>query len=106
MLASSCELCDRQGMRLTRHHLIPRKMHNKARIRKRFSREVCRTRVAMLCSDCHHQVHAVLSEKELADEWNELGRLREHPELARFVAWISRRGPSGRVRSRRRRDRA
>ena len=42
----------------------------------------------MLCSACHRQVHATLSEKELERDYPTPERLRAHADLARFVAWI------------------
>lgn len=41
-----------------------------------------------LCSACHQQVHARLSEKELARDYPSLDRLREHPGVRRFVEWM------------------
>ena len=97
----SCELCGRDGLKLTRHHLVPRKMHNKARIRKKWTREELRTRVAWLCRSCHNQVHAVLTEKELADTYHSLEALRDHPEIAKYAEWARTRKPRGRVSVRR-----
>ncbi|ESQ14164.1 MAG: hypothetical protein N838_12600 [Thiohalocapsa sp. PB-PSB1] len=76
-------------------------MHSKTRIRKRWTAEELNTRVAWLCRSCHNQVHAVLSEKELADTWNELALLREHPVILRYVEWVRKRNPRGRIRARR-----
>ena len=42
-----------------------------------------------LCRPCHSQLHALLTEKELEREWNTLERLRAHPELMKFAAWIA-----------------
>lgn len=75
----------------TRHHLIPRTVHSNAWFKKRFTREeMCRT--ADVCRECHDAVHrAVPSEKELGRDWNTLDRLRSHPEIAKFVAWVAKR---------------
>ena len=45
-----CELCERFATTLSEHHLIPRKMHSKRRIKKLFSREEMRTRTAIIIS--------------------------------------------------------
>lgn len=83
----SCELCGREGVELTRHHLIPRTRHKNRRTRREFAREE-RERVAMLCRRCHDQVHVLLTEKELEREYATVERLAAHPDVARFVEWI------------------
>ncbi len=47
------------------------------------------TQIAWLCRPCHKQVHALLSEKALAESYFEIGRLRQHPEIQCFIEWIS-----------------
>ena len=96
-----CALCGRAGLKLTRHHLIPRAMHTKARIRKKWDKETLRSRLAMVCSGCHKQIHAVLTEKELADTFHTVEALQAHPELAKYVAWAQKKNPRGAVAVRR-----
>ena len=96
-----CELCGRGDIEITRHHLIPRTRHANKKNQKLFEREDVRTRMADLCRPCHGFIHKLLTEKELEREYNTLERLRAHPEIAKFLQWVSRR-PSGlRVRLRR-----
>ena len=45
---------------------------------------------AMLCTDCHSAVHKFATEKELGREFNTIEKLRSHPEIGRFVRWVSR----------------
>lgn len=102
-----CELCGRPVPRLTRHHLIPRTRHHNRRNKREFDRSEVHGRVAWLCRPCHDHVHAVFSEKTLEREYNTLERLRNEPQIARFVDWIAGkpatfRPPGGR-RARRRR---
>ncbi len=82
-----CALCGREE-RLTRHHLIPRTRHHNKRNKREFDRETVKETVG-LCRPCHSQVHALFTEKELEREWNTLAKIREHPEVAKFVAWIA-----------------
>ncbi len=57
----------------------------------------------MLCRACHKFVHTALTERQLADDYNTVGQLLSHPEIAKFVGWLAKR-PSGlRVSSHRRR---
>jgi hypothetical protein len=42
---------------------------------------------------CHKEIHATLTETELARSHATIEALRAHPRLAAFVAWVSRRPP-------------
>jgi len=86
--AERCELCGRQIGELTKHHLIPRTRHRNKRLRKRFSLEEMKARVAWLCDPCHKTVHAVFTEKELEAEFNTLEALRAHPDVREFIKWL------------------
>jgi hypothetical protein len=85
---SRCEICERSGLPLTRHHLIPRSQHQKRYARERFTREELLTRVTWLCAPCHKYLHSVFEERELGGTLNSLERLRDHPEVQRFAAWL------------------
>ncbi|WP_126975141.1 HNH endonuclease family protein [Frigidibacter oleivorans] len=43
---------------------------------------------------CHKEVHAALTEAELARSYNTPEALRAHPRLARFAEWVAKR-PEG-----------
>ncbi len=88
-----CALCGRQVAKLTEHHLIPRMRHRSRRTKRLHDREA-RNETISLCSPCHRNLHCVLTEKELADEYNSLDRLAAHEEIAKFIAWIRKR-PAG-----------
>lgn len=103
MSESSCELCGRSGLELTKHHLVPRARHNKPRTKRMHPDLDLHTHVAMLCRPCHGTVHQYLSEQELAEAYHTLEALAGHPEIARFVKWVSKRPPGLRVPTRRRR---
>ncbi|QUS34907.1 HNH endonuclease [Falsirhodobacter algicola] len=47
----------------------------------------------LLHHQCHKEIHAVLTEAELAREFNTLEALRAHPRLRRFADWIAKRPP-------------
>ncbi len=42
---------------------------------------------------CHKEIHATLSETELARDYSTPEALRAHPRLARFVDWVRKRPP-------------
>lgn len=85
----ACELCGRIQLPLTRHHLIPQSRHNKARTKRQFNKQEMQGEIACLCRACHSQVHAVLSNQELAQNYHSMSDLRRHPEIARFAAWVA-----------------
>jgi hypothetical protein len=100
MNADVCELCKRADTELTRHHLIPRARHGKGQIRRNFDKAELTGRLAMLCRACHKFVHTVLSERQLANEYNTVSQLLLHPDIAKFVGWIAKRPAGLRVSSR------
>lgn len=42
---------------------------------------------------CHKEIHATLSEAELARVYNTPEALRGHPHLAKFAKWVAKRPP-------------
>ena len=84
----ACALCGRVTA-LTFHHLIPRKLHRRARFRKRHSRAEL-GRGVDLCARCHRGVHRLHDEMTLGSELNTLAALATDPAVARHVAWVAR----------------
>ena len=70
-----CELCLRESVRFTGHHLVPRSRGGKFGPKAR------------LCPTCHRQLHAMFSEKTLANELNSIERLRADPAFAGYLKW-------------------
>ena len=48
---------------------------------------------------CHNEIHAALTETELARDYDTPEKLRAHPQLARFAAWVRKRPPDHHSRS-------
>jgi hypothetical protein len=48
---------------------------------------------------CHNEIHATLTEAEIARAYADPASLRAHPRLARFVAWIADKPPAFHARS-------
>ena len=86
-MENCCELCGRMTG-LTRHHLIPKRVHRSESIRAKFSKEVLNQRIAKLCKACHRHVHRTLKERELAVQFHSVELLREHPDIQAFVDWL------------------
>jgi hypothetical protein len=72
-----CELCMRPIPKSQRdkHHLIPK------------SRGGVET--VILHRTCHRQIHAILTESQLAQNYSTIDALRTHPEIAKFIEWVS-----------------
>jgi len=72
----TCPLCDRPipPAQADRHHLVPKSKGGR--------------QTEFLHRICHRQVHALLTETELARQYATVEALRQHPELQTFVAWV------------------
>ncbi|MDR3406638.1 MAG: hypothetical protein P4L99_29405 [Chthoniobacter sp.] len=86
-MEGKCAICEREE-KLTRHHLIPRTRHHNKRNKREFDRATVK-KVAGICRPCHSQIHALLTEKELERDYRTVERLRDHPEIRKFAAWIA-----------------
>ncbi len=86
----TCPLCLRPippGAPQSLHHLVPRLRGGKGGPTVR------------LHQICHNEVHASLTETELARDYASVEALRGHPRLARFIRWVSKRPPAFHSRS-------
>ncbi|KAJ3357903.1 hypothetical protein GGF32_000793 [Allomyces javanicus] len=85
----TCELCARGPMRLSFHHLIPKKVHKKMFKRGLYSKEEMHTRGAMLCRQCHSAVHRFFDHETLATQYATVAALLGAEEVQRWVAFQS-----------------
>lgn len=51
-------------------------------------------KTVLLHQICHNEIHAALSETELARHYATPEALRAHPRIARFVRWVEGRPPT------------
>ncbi|WP_193140222.1 HNH endonuclease [Meridianimarinicoccus sp. MJW13] len=85
-----CPLCGRpipKGVLQSRHHLIPKLKGGKG------------GPTVLLHQICHSEIHATLTEAELARNYNTIEALRSHSRLAKFIGWVVRRPPDFRSRT-------
>ena len=79
-----CPLCGRPippGVPQSLHHLVPKLKGGKG------------GPTILMHHICHKEVHAALTEAELARDFNTPEALRAHPRLAKFAAWVAKRPP-------------
>lgn len=79
-----CPLCGREIPPAfeSRHHLIPKLKGGK------------HGPIVVLHEICHGKIHSVFTEAELARDYHSIELLLAHPEMAKFVRWVSKRPPS------------
>jgi len=82
-----CELCLRDWIPLTYHHLIPRAVQAKALKRGWHTEDVLNS-VAWLCRACHSFVHGVAGNEELAREWYTVELLAGRMDVQKWVKWV------------------
>lgn len=49
--------------------------------------------IAVVCVECHRQIHALYGVKELARNYDTLEKLTAEPEMQTWIAWIRKRRP-------------
>ena len=71
-----CPICDRliPAAQKDAHHFIPKSQGG--------------SETRYLHRMCHRQIHSLLTEKELAREFNTPAALRAHPEMQKFINWV------------------
>ena len=86
---SGCEICGREHLPLTYHHLIPREVHDKS-VKRGWHKEWELNKVAWLCRACHSFVHRIATNEELARHLYDVDLLLEREDVQRFAAWVGR----------------
>jgi len=85
-----CALCGRPippEVPQSLHHLVPKLKGGK------------HGPTVLLHQICHNEIHASLTEAELARDHASPEALRAHPRLAKFIAWVATKPPGFRSRT-------
>ena len=72
----SCELCLRDNVDRTIHHLTPREFGGGPED------------TSKLCISCHKQIHALYPNAELAIRLNTIEKLQDDPDIKKYLNWI------------------
>ena len=76
-----CPVCERELEKpFDKHHLVPKSKGGKETV--------------YLHKICHRKIHSVFTEVDLKKNFNTIEKLKEHPEIIKFINWI-RNKPSG-----------
>lgn len=85
---TACEICERDWVPMTYHHLIPKAVHAKV-LKRGWHDEAQLNSVAWLCRACHSFVHRMASNVELAKEWYSVDRILQRDDVQKFASWVS-----------------
>ena len=83
---SACEICERDWIPLTYHHLIPKGVHAKV-LKRSWHDEHVLNSVAWLCRACHSFVHRMASNEVLAREWYTVEKICEREDVRKRAQW-------------------
>lgn len=78
----TCTLCERENVSTTVHHLTPKSRGGKDK------------ETAHLCVPCHKQLHALFTNRELAESLSTIEQLRAQEQVARYLRWIRKQPPT------------
>ena len=71
-----CQLCDRKVDKLTKHHLLPREEGGNEE------------HISYIGSDCHRQIHALYTNKELAIRLDSIDKLKNDEKIHKYLKFI------------------
>ncbi|MDM5226654.1 HNH endonuclease [Cytobacillus sp. NJ13] len=74
--SGTCELCLREDLVITVHHLTPKEMGGTF------------LPTANLCIPCHKQIHALYTNPELAVRLNKIELLQQDEKIEKYLKWI------------------
>ncbi len=72
-----CPMCGQEMDKPDRHHLIPKQ--------KKGSETVDIHRC------CHDKIHSIFTNRELERDYNTIEAIKSHPEIQKFIKWLSKR---------------
>lgn len=92
-MEGKCELCHRQDIVLTKHHLLPREEGGKEE------------HIANICEDCHKHIHALYTNKELAVRLDSIEALQADEKISKYLKFIRKQPASKKVKTKKSKER-
>ncbi|MCJ1477417.1 hypothetical protein MMC13_006088 [Lambiella insularis] len=86
---NACEICEREWVPMTYHHLIPKQVHAKV-LKRNWHEERVLNSVAWLCRACHSFVHRMASNEELARYWYSVDLICQREDVQKWAQWVRR----------------
>lgn len=77
-----CPICERimiKDLFVDRHHFLPKCRGGKD---SEYVHKIC-----------HNKIHSIWTEKELEQEYHDPEKVRNHPEMQKFIKWVSKKDP-------------
>lgn len=77
-----CPICNRpmfEGPSIDRHHFIPKSRGGKE--------------MTLIHKICHSKIHSLFTEKELEREYYSPSLLQTHPDMIKYIKWVSKKDP-------------
>ena len=81
-LIGECPICNREMFKnlfVDRHHFLPKCRGGKE---SEYVHKVC-----------HNTIHSIWTEKDLEQEFHDPVLVRSHPEMQKFIKWVSKKDP-------------
>jgi hypothetical protein len=80
---NNCPICNRDlGIHFDEHHLTPKEEGGT------FGPTVFIHKI------CHQKIHSLFTNKQLANTYNSVEALLSHPDMIKFVRWVSKKDPN------------
>lgn len=86
-MIGTCELCERENIVLTKHHLLPREEGGRVE------------HIANICEACHKQIHNTYTNKELAIRLDSIGKLKDDEKISKYLKFIRKQPSSKKIKS-------
>ncbi len=83
ILVGICPICDREmwkGLSIDRHHFLPKCKGGKE---TEWTHKVC-----------HRKIHSFFTNSQLEKDYNNPELVRSHPEIQKFIKWVSNKEPN------------
>lgn len=80
-----CSICGANSD-LTEHHLIPKSIQNRKKI-KNTNKEEVTGKTIPLCFTCHSALHNMFTEKELSENLYSLELIQQNTQFNKFIKW-------------------